>query len=101
MDALLPSGRSPDLAIKTCTAPTQSSLTGELVTQGVHLQVQLLSKDSYQPLADIAISGMPGWATVLGAGRAAIQLRIWAPVGIEVFVRPPLPCPNPVFKAKC
>ncbi len=46
-------------------------------------------------LADIAISGLPGWISVLSPGvRGEIQLRIWAPVGVEVFVRPPMPVPS-------
>lgn len=47
------------------------------------------------PLADIAISGLPGWISVLSPGvRGGIQMRIWAPVGVEVFVRPPMPVAN-------
>jgi hypothetical protein len=46
-------------------------------------------------LADIAISGLPGWISVLSPGvRGEIQMRIWAPVGVEVFVRPPMPVPG-------
>ncbi|KAL0044056.1 hypothetical protein WJX82_006266 [Trebouxia sp. C0006] len=46
-------------------------------------------------LADIAISGLPGWISVLSPGvRGEIRMRIWAPVGVEVFVRPPIPVPS-------
>ena len=46
-------------------------------------------------LADIAISGLPGWISVLSPGvRGEIQMRVWAPVGVEVFVRPPIPVPG-------
>jgi len=46
-------------------------------------------------LADIAISGLPGWISVLSPGvRGDIQMRIWAPVGVEVFIRPPMPVPS-------
>lgn len=48
------------------------------------------------PVADVAISGLPGWVsfrTEQSGGRLA--LRVWAPVGIEAYVRPPLPVPPP------
>ena len=46
-------------------------------------------------LADIAISGLPGWISVLSPGvRGDIQMRIWAPVSVEVFIRPPMPVPS-------
>ncbi|KAL3152747.1 hypothetical protein ABBQ38_012336 [Trebouxia sp. C0009 RCD-2024] len=45
-------------------------------------------------VADIAISGLPGWVTVLSPGtKGLVCLRVWAPVGVEVFVRPPMPVP--------
>ena len=48
-------------------------------------------------VADIAISGLPGWVTVLSpATEGLISLRVWAPVGVEVFVRPPMPVPASV-----
>ena len=48
-------------------------------------------------VADIAISGLPGWVTVLSPGiEGVIDLRVWAPVGVEVFVRPPMPVPASV-----
>lgn len=43
-------------------------------------------------LADIAVSGLPGWMTVNTAdGRGTVRLAVWAPAGVEVFVRPPMP----------
>lgn len=43
-------------------------------------------------LADIAISGLPGWVAVLSPGvKGDIHMRVWAPVGVEVFLRPPIP----------
>eukprot|EP00884_Botryococcus_braunii_P017452 jgi/Botrbrau1/4390/Bobra.105_2s0036.1 len=43
-------------------------------------------------LADIAISGLPGWLTVeVPSGHGEVQVAVWAPPGVEVFVRPPMP----------
>ena len=47
-----------------------------------------------RPQADIAVSGLPGWLAVYAGGRQggeAVSQRVWAPVGVEVFQRPPLP----------
>ena len=66
--------------------------------------------DTDKTVADIAVSGLPGWVAVSispdGFGRhysskqefqdvtqQDIRLRLWAPKGIEVYVRPPLPTP--------
>ena len=52
------------------------------------------------PVADVAISGLLGWVsfrTEQTGGRLA--LRIWAPVGIEAYVRPPLPVPSPPVRS--
>ncbi|KAG1679418.1 hypothetical protein FOA52_007709 [Chlamydomonas sp. UWO 241] len=48
-------------------------------------------------LADIAISGLPGWVT-FWAPRAKhnLRVRVWAPRGVEVFLRPPLPSVSPL-----
>jgi hypothetical protein len=47
-------------------------------------------------LADVAISGLPGWVGVYAPfSKQDIVLRVWAPRGVEVFLRPPLPCPTP------
>ncbi|GAX85282.1 hypothetical protein CEUSTIGMA_g12700.t1 [Chlamydomonas eustigma] len=48
-------------------------------------------------IADIAVSGMPGWVT-FWAPRAKhdLRVRVWVPVGVEVFLRPPFPCPSPI-----
>lgn len=47
---------------------------------------------------DVAVSGLPGWVSVRPpAGDTGpdslggIALRVWAPVGVEVFLRDPLP----------
>ena len=43
-------------------------------------------------VADIAISGLPAWITLLSPGRhGSIRVRVWAPRGVEVFVRPSIP----------
>jgi nitric-oxide synthase len=47
-------------------------------------------------LADVAVSGLPGWVGLYAPfARQPLQLRVWAPRGVEVFLRPPLPCPPP------
>lgn len=48
-----------------------------------------------RPLGDVAVSGVPGWVSVLAAGGAGqrVELEVWAPVGVEGFSRPPLPAP--------
>lgn len=51
-----------------------------------------------EALVDIAVSGLGGWVSVLGTSRKDmdIELRIYTPRGVEAFVRPPLPVPDPV-----
>ncbi len=45
-------------------------------------------------LADLAVSGVPGWVRITATrSQAVLRMRVWAPVGVEVFVRPPLPLP--------
>lgn len=52
------------------------------------------------PLADVAVGGMPGWVTVVSGGtKGVVRLRLWAPKGVEVYVRPPLPCALPTIKS--
>ena len=56
-------------------------------------------------LADIAISGIPGWVQVAcdpvtspsqgGGGSKSVRIVVEAPKGIEVFVRPPMPMVTP------
>jgi hypothetical protein len=47
-------------------------------------------------LADVAVSGLPGWVGVYAPfSKQDIVLRVWVPRGVEVFLRPPLPCPAP------
>ena len=48
-------------------------------------------------LADVTVSGMPGWVSVVSGGmHGVVNLRVHAPRGVEVAIRPPLPCPTPV-----
>ena len=56
------------------------------------LQVDISVSGQPGPLLDIAVSGLTGWVTV-SAPRATgrMSLRVWAPRGCEVFVRPALP----------
>ena len=62
------------------------------------MQVKL--RGSFEPsaVADIAISGLPGWATIVGGENASIDIRVWVPVGVEAYVRPPVPCSNPLVQ---
>jgi nitric-oxide synthase, plant len=59
-----------------------------------------VDSDYFESIGDVALSGVPGWVSVLaGPGsrrnRGMVHLKIWAPVGVEVFVRPPLPVSLP------
>lgn len=47
-------------------------------------------------VADIAISGLPGWVAVVAGDDADIEIRVLAPVGVEAYIRQPIPCPTPV-----
>lgn len=48
-------------------------------------------------IADVVFSGLPGWVQVFAPrDKGSIQLRLWAPRGVEVFVRPPIPVPSPL-----
>ena len=62
--------------------------------------------DAFEAIGDVAISGVPGWISVLAGPRLrrggstgdavrTVKLQIWAPVGVEAFVRPPLPTALP------
>jgi hypothetical protein len=64
-------------------------------------RVDLRGAGDVTTLADICVSGLPGWvAVVSGCDREPLRLRIWAPRGVEVHVRPPMPCPTPVSVAQ-
>lgn len=52
-------------------------------------------------LADVAVSGLPGWVSIYAPfAKQGVDLRVWVPRGVEVFLRPPLPCPPPRKGAK-
>jgi nitric-oxide synthase len=62
--------------------------------------VELSAGTRAAPLADVQLSGLGGWFTVIAggslrrgaaAGPQSLLLRVWAPRGAEVFVRPPMP----------
>jgi nitric-oxide synthase len=71
-----------------------------------------MSKETgIESTVDVSISGIPGWVTIYHSatfrappsaklrGETAneqLRIRIWTPVGIEVFVRPPIPVPSPI-----
>lgn len=63
------------------------------ITEEVMRAVQaVLSIGGSGPVVDIAVSGVPGWVALrTEQNQGRLQLRIWAPAGIEVYVRPPLP----------
>ncbi|GIL77961.1 hypothetical protein Vretimale_6458 [Volvox reticuliferus] len=51
---------------------------------------------STAPLSDVAVSGLPGWVSVWAPrAKQDVRLRVWAPRGVEVMLRPALPCPMP------
>lgn len=62
-------------------------------------EIDLAPGGRYAPIADVSVSGMGGWVTVVAGGAAdraatrlrSAKLRVWAPRGAEVFVRPPMP----------
>jgi hypothetical protein len=64
-------------------------------------EVDLEMKQAGVVVGDIAMSGLPGWVSIVsGRIRGPLQLRVWTPRGVEAFLRPPLPCPCPVSITK-
>lgn len=64
------------------------------------LRVPVPQIPSSQCLADVAVSGLPGWVSVYAPfAKQGIDLRVWVPRGVEVFLRPPVPCPPPARPA--
>lgn len=60
------------------------------------LRVPVPQIPTSQCLADVAVSGLPGWVALYAPfAKQALDLRVWVPRGVEVFLRPPLPCPPP------
>lgn len=67
---------------------------GGLVPHTVRIPVPGIPTTSC--LADVAVSGLPGWVGVYAPfAKQQLVLRVWVPRGVEVFLRPPLPCPSP------
>ncbi|KAL4452720.1 hypothetical protein ABPG75_008382 [Micractinium tetrahymenae] len=63
------------------------------------LQLKCVGGDGMRrPIADVAVSGIPGWIAVFPCGSRAdaVHVRVWTPPGVEVFSRPPLPVPCPL-----
>lgn len=59
--------------------------------------IELESAGFTTTLADITVSGMPGWVSVISGGmHGVVKLHVHAPRGVEVAIRPPLPCTTPV-----
>lgn len=46
-------------------------------------------------VADVGVSGLPGWISVAGKGAGVVTLDVWTPRGVEAWCRPPLPLPVP------
>jgi hypothetical protein len=64
------------------------------------LRVPVPQIASSQCLADVAVSGLPGWVAVYAPyAKQGLDLRVWVPRGVEVFLRPPVPCPPPARPA--
>ena len=58
--------------------------------------MELTAGSRHGPIADLVVSGLGAWILVAAGGGqrgavARIALRVWAPRGVEVFVRPPMP----------
>lgn len=70
--------------------------TAALLERGLsrsrHL-TKALAPGPERAIADLAISGLPGWVCVRGAGTGELALDVNVPVGVEVFWRPSLPVP--------
>ncbi|EFN51397.1 hypothetical protein CHLNCDRAFT_141029 [Chlorella variabilis] len=66
----------------------------------LHIKCGAGGSGARQAVADIAVSGVPGWVAVhASAGRGhTVQVRVWTPPGVEVFSRPPLPVPSPLVE---
>lgn len=89
-------------------AESVASRGGLRMTREVEMAVD---GDYFESIGDVALSGVPGWVSVLagpgrrnpgrqqgggvGIGVGTVHLQVWAPVGVEVFVRPPLPVSLP------
>lgn len=58
----------------------------------------------FENICDISVSGLLGWVTVIipkiykSGNKGVLSGRIWAPKGVEVFIRRPIPVPNPLTK---
>ncbi len=61
------------------------------------MQAVLRAEWEASDIGDLAVSGIPGWVTISAGKRAEVQIRVWVPVGIEAYVRPPMPCLNPAL----
>jgi len=74
-------------------AASVSSRGGLRIVKKASIKTQRQSKST--SVADIAISGIPGWIQLScetnEKSTRPINVLIEAPVGIEAFVRPPMP----------
>jgi nitric-oxide synthase len=91
-------GESAEFTTEGGTAEIEGLFGAESVKArgGLRLAKALkISKFGYgECLADVAVSGLPGWIAVYSGQirrGQTVNLRVLAPVGVEVFQRPPMP----------
>ncbi|GFR50774.1 hypothetical protein Agub_g13039 [Astrephomene gubernaculifera] len=77
-----------------CTASVEAR--GGLQPQELFVRAQGAGSGGATAVADLAVSGLPGWVAIWAPrAKQDVRLRVWAPRGVEVMLRPPLPCPLP------
>ncbi|EFJ51703.1 hypothetical protein VOLCADRAFT_120437 [Volvox carteri f. nagariensis] len=92
----------PDKQLQVDYSDGSSSTNVLVCTDSVALRGGLQPKDvvvrangaaGVAALADVVISGLPGWVSVCAPkAKQDVRLRIWAPRGVEVMLRPAMPC---------
>ena len=72
--------------------------TGWAVAKSFEIECQGFEEN----LADISVSGLPGWISlavpsmIKNRDRRWLRGRVWAPKGVEVFLRTPIPVIHPL-----
>ncbi len=88
----------PTQQVLMCGASVEAR--GGLVPHDVRVKLAGIGGPGRGAAADVAVSGLPGWIAVHAPfARRDVALRVWAPRGVEVFLRPPLPAPDAVKEA--
>uniref|UniRef100_A0A061RY59 Nitric-oxide synthase, plant n=1 Tax=Tetraselmis sp. GSL018 TaxID=582737 RepID=A0A061RY59_9CHLO len=64
--------------------------------------LELKTTGRIEAVCDLAVSGLAGWVSVVGTNRRSrsIAIRVFVPPGVEVFMRPPMPVPNPIAQQR-